>query len=809
VGIHAPGLYKRNAYSLGGRRAEARVALREQLGLPNTARIVLGVGFADYRKGVDLFVEVGRRIILADPDVWFVWLGHGDESFWPAVMDAVRHTGAADRFLFLPRDPNTDLYYGGADVYALTSREDPFPAVVMEALDVELPVVAFAGTNGCCELLEQGCGLLVPAFDTEAFAGAVRRLLDDPPLAQQLGLEGRRRVREDFSFRRYLFELARWLQVPLRRVSVVVPNYNYAVFLADRLRSIAAQTYPVFELIVLDDASTDDSADRLREMLPSLGIDYTLVVNEGNSGSTVRQWKKGVDLARGDLIWIAEADDLADDRFLDAVVRSFADDPAVVMSYCQSRQMAAGGAILCDDYLDYTADISPTKWREPYVEDGLTEIRTALAVKNTIPNVSAVVFARDTLRAALDAVEHEAARYRVAGDWVVYLEVLQRGRIAFTSQALNSHRRHGRSVTLSSFDIEHFGEIVDVQRLVRQKFQPDDAILGIASAYAQTLSMQFGLSTTARSRIEPHSPPAPRLNGFAHARPRSGEEGLTNGGRPSLGSWRETMLESLRGAALESPFGDPLPGFPEPQIQAQTTGLSGPATVLQAFAFYEDIHRAAEDCGLELSTETRVLDFGVGWGRLGRLFLRDVPLRNLWGIDVDPDFIELTRPLFAGGHFSVCAPLPPTALPAKHFDLVCAYSVFSHLSETACRRWTAEFARLLRPGGLFAFTTRHEDFFAYCEWAAAQRHSAQGYVRALGELFPDIEAVRAQYRRGELVHATSPGVSGGGPRTESFYGETFIPRAYVERRLCAEFELIVSAYDPARYDQACFVLRRR
>jgi glycosyltransferase involved in cell wall biosynthesis/GT2 family glycosyltransferase/SAM-dependent methyltransferase len=819
VVIRPQGLYKRNAYSTGGRRAEARAALREQLGLPHTARIVLGVGFADHRKGIDLFVEAGRRILPDDPDVWFVWLGHRDQSLWPAVVDAVRQTGASDRFLFLPRDPVTDLYYAGADVYALTSREDPFPAVVLESLDVEVPVVAFAGTGGCCELLEQGCGLLAPAFDTEAYAGAIRLLLNDEPLARRLGLEGRRRVLDEFSFRRYLFELARWLDVPLRRVSVVVPNYNYAGFLPERLRSIARQTYPVFELIVLDDASTDDSGERLRELLPLLGIEYTLVVNERNSASAARQWRKGVDLACGELVWIAEADDVGDDGFLAAAVRSFAQDPSVVMSYCQSRQMGTDGTILSEHYLDYTADISSTKWREPYIEDGIAEIRTALAVKNTIPNVSAVVFSRGALRAALQAVERELTHYRVAGDWLVYLEVLKRGRIAFVPQSLNSHRRHGSSVTLSSFDIEHLREIVEVQRTVRRTFQPEDAVLAIADAYAQALFVQFGLSATAHPRIEQHPQLAPLFNGVADVsreatRRRSSfrehhGESMANSGPPSLASWLETMLESLRESVVESPFGDRLPKFPDPQRQAQTTGLSGPATVRQAFAFYEDIQHAAEECGLKWSAETRILDFGVGWGRVARLFLRDVPLRNLWGLDVDPAFVELTQDLFAGGNFSVCAPLPPTVLRAGHFDLVCAYSVFSHLSETACRLWTAEFARLLRPGGLFAFTTRHEDFFAYCEWAASLGQSAQGYVRALGELFPDIEAVKATYRRGELVHATSPGVSGGGPRTESFYGETFIPRAYVERRLCAEFELIVSAYDPARYDQACFVLRRR
>ncbi|MGH6689352.1 MAG: glycoside hydrolase family 99-like domain-containing protein, partial [Gammaproteobacteria bacterium] len=504
VVICPQGLYKANAYADPARRVEARAALREKLGLPPTARIVIGIGFGDHRKGIDLFVEVGRRLMPQNSELWFVWLGHHDPSMWPQVAAAVHETGAQDRFLFPPRDPVTDLYYAGADVYALTSREDPFPSVVIESLDVEVPVVAFAGTSGCCELLEQGCGLLAPAFDLDAYAGAIQTLLDDEPLARCLGAEGRRRVRREFSFRRYVFDLARLADLPVRRVSVVVPNYNYGAFLTQRLQSIVNQTYPVFELIVLDDASTDGSAQQLRELLPTIGLDATLVVNEQNSGAVARQWTKGIGLTSGDLVWIAEADDLADEGFLAALVRQFQQDPLVVIAYSQSRQMAYDGTILCEHYLDYTADISRSKWRDTYTEDGITEIRTALAVKNTIPNVSAVLFAREPLAEALAAVEADVVRYRIVADWVVYLEVLKRGRIAFTSQSLNSHRRHAGSVTLSRFNLQQLREIVDVQRTVRRTFNPPGTVLAIADAYAQQLFVQFGLSDPAHPRVEQH-----------------------------------------------------------------------------------------------------------------------------------------------------------------------------------------------------------------------------------------------------------------------------------------------------------------
>jgi SAM-dependent methyltransferase len=272
--------------------------------------------------------------------------------------------------------------------------------------------------------------------------------------------------------------------------------------------------------------------------------------------------------------------------------------------------------------------------------------------------------------------------------------------------------------------------------------------------------------------------------------------------------WQQHVIRSLNENGLQSPLGDPMPGFPAEELQRNTTGLDGESGIRQAFHFYRDIQRALAQTGASLRENSRVLDFGVGWGRIARLFLRDVRLGSLYGIDVDPAFIEITARSFGAGNFSVCAPFPPTKFDSGSFDLVSAYSVFSHLSEDAFNAWLAEFARILKPGGHLAFTTRHVSFFDYCAWAAAQKDLPQGYTRALGELFVDIDAARAKYRDGSIVHATSVGVSGGGPRTQAFYGETFIPKAYVERACRDKFTLVLESFDDARYDQTCFVLRR-
>lgn len=275
----------------------------------------------------------------------------------------------------------------------------------------------------------------------------------------------------------------------------------------------------------------------------------------------------------------------------------------------------------------------------------------------------------------------------------------------------------------------------------------------------------------------------------------------------SENNWLEVLVDSLS-SPQHSPLGDRLPGFPSEEMQRNTTGLSSQAALQQAYAFHEDVMASLQQAGKQLSPESTVLDFGFGWGRISRVFMKDVRLANIHGVDVDPEFVALTRDLFGSDQFQLCTPFPPTRYPDASFDLVYAYSVFSHLSESAVLAWMREFERILKPGGMVAFTTRHDTFFDLCAWVAKQ-DDAEGYLRALGQLFPDVEAARARYRRGELVHASSEGVGGGGPRDSSFYGETWIPEAYVRRGMGTALEFVAGRFDASRYDQACFALRKR
>lgn len=488
------GLFTRSRYRGLDDMSEARRRLRARLDLPERARIVLTVGYADRRKGVDLLAEAAVLACARDPDLHVVWVGHRDVDLEGRIAAILHDGGFESRFHFMGLDFDTDDYYAGADVYALASREDPFPSVVLESLSVGTPVVAFAGTGGGADLVAQTGGLVVPAFDVAAYADALLRMTGDSALRSRLGAAGSALIDAEFSFRGYAMDLLAMGGMGLPRVSVVVPNYNYAHYMAERLASIAEQNLPVYEIIVLDDCSSDDSLAELQRLRGCIRPEPRVVPSERNSGSVFRQWLKGVELARGDYVWIAEADDLSKPEFLERLSQLLLSHPDAVMAYSQSEQIDEYGQVLAPDYLSYTDELSTTRWLENYVADGASEVAGGLGIKNTLPNVSAALFRREPLLRVLREHIEEVAEYRIAGDWLVYLYLLQQGKLAFEASSCNSHRRHASSVTLGSAARLHYDEVLRAQRAAQALFATDAHTRSAADAYTRSLRAHFGLS---------------------------------------------------------------------------------------------------------------------------------------------------------------------------------------------------------------------------------------------------------------------------------------------------------------------------
>lgn len=253
--------------------------------------------------------------------------------------------------------------------------------------------------------------------------------------------------------------------------------------------------------------------------------------------------------------------------------------------------------------------------------------------------------------------------------------------------------------------------------------------------------------------------------------------------------------------------GRPLPGFPADQIQANTTGHAGVPTLAEAFTFYQDCAQQFHKAGRPLHEDCSLLDFGVGWARIARFFLRELPAQNIFGIDVMADFIDICKQTWRSNNFIVTPPFPPTPIPDGRFDFIVGYSVFSHLSESACTAWMAEFHRILRPNGMLALTTRSRNFFDTCE--AFKGQNVTGYQKAMSEIFDDFDDARRRYDRGEFVHSNIEGVSGGGAMNSSFYGETFIPEQYARDAYADKFVLENFLFSPERQLHPIMIFTKR
>ena len=502
VCIRPQGLYKVNRHKTTADRRAARRNLCAALNITDDSRVVIGVGYGDERKGIDLFMDVACQVIDKLEKTHFVWVGDISEVERPVIerrREASRH---GPHVHLVGNQHDTDVFYAGADVLALTSREDPFPSVVMEAMDVGVPVIGFDGAGGFAGLLHEGVGRLVPFEDTKAFADEVCTLLGEQTAVRRLGTRGKEIISERFGWTRFIVDLGRMAMLPIHRVSVIVPNYNYRRYLQERLDSIAAQTYPIYELIVLDDASDDGSREWLKDEAARHFPEVRLVFNQQNSGSVSSQWLKGAQLASGDILWIAEADDVCEPDFVRTVIRSF-DAPETILSYCQSKQMLADGSIASNDYLAYVADLSTERWYTDHVSEGIDEITSYLAVKNTIPNVSGVLMRREPFVDTMTNWFEQISQLRIAGDWLTYVLYLeQSGRVAFHAEALNSHRRHSAGVVISNRGTTELREILAVQRFISNRYQVAASTQKMARKYSQELYSQFGLEKNVHGTID-------------------------------------------------------------------------------------------------------------------------------------------------------------------------------------------------------------------------------------------------------------------------------------------------------------------
>ena len=249
-------------------------------------------------------------------------------------------------------------------------------------------------------------------------------------------------------------------------LSVVVPNYNYADFLYQRIYSILNQDIKIHELIILDDCSKDNSREVIDKIVESLQdyINISKVYNTNNSGSAFKQWQKGFELATGDYVWIAEADDYCHKHFLKNVTKPLIDKD-VVISYTDTAFIDKKGYMFMRTIRPEIDLMKTGHWNHDYVNDGLKEIEDYEFLNCTISNVSSVIFKKGNYKKFFA----QSGEYRQVGDYLFYFNVMTTGKVAYCAKAYNYYRVHGNNVTSTTKKQAHFDELVRVHEYIDSK----------------------------------------------------------------------------------------------------------------------------------------------------------------------------------------------------------------------------------------------------------------------------------------------------------------------------------------------------
>lgn len=220
-------------------------------------------------------------------------------------------------------------------------------------------------------------------------------------------------------------------------VSVILPNYNYARYLKERVRSILHQTHRDLELIYVDDGSSDASNDLMQEFRSEPRLRMQLY--RENSGRVYQRWNDGAQLATGDWLWFAGADDSAHPDFLSELLRVAKQHPSVALVYCKQATMDATGRLLrMPDEPAYVLG-ECRRFSAP-------DLVLSLLQNNSLSTASAMLLRRDVF-ARCGGFD---ARLWLAADWDLYLSMLETHDVAVLDSPLATYRHHGSTVTKST-----------------------------------------------------------------------------------------------------------------------------------------------------------------------------------------------------------------------------------------------------------------------------------------------------------------------------------------------------------------------
>lgn len=213
-------------------------------------------------------------------------------------------------------------------------------------------------------------------------------------------------------------------------VSVIIPNYNHSSFLGQRIDTVLSQTYQDFEVIILDDCSIDKSRDIIEQYRKHPKVSH-IVYNDRNLGSPFKQWKKGIELAQGEWIWIAESDDWCEKTFLEEIFDGINNFISKEISICFTQTYI---------YYNTSGELKVDYKHKPLIRyfNGEEVLKNIMLPRPKIINASMAIFKKEYYF----NIPKDFENYKYCGDWLFWIEIGKMGGVLEIGKVLNFFRFH-------------------------------------------------------------------------------------------------------------------------------------------------------------------------------------------------------------------------------------------------------------------------------------------------------------------------------------------------------------------------------
>ncbi|MBA9024630.1 glycosyltransferase involved in cell wall biosynthesis/GT2 family glycosyltransferase/SAM-dependent methyltransferase [Aminobacter ciceronei] len=747
------------------------------------------------KKGVEDFIALARACAKRVPNARFLIIG-------PLSRPLI--TGYLSRKRQLPKNLSfTDYLPTSAEAIAqvdvvvnFSHFQESFGRTVLEGMAAKRPAIVY-DWGALSELVSHGeTGFLVRFGQPAEAVTHVEAFCRDRALLQDMGARARERA-AGYDFPYYREKLVNFCReiigkeatvrdysqvrderlecIANKTVDIVICVHNALRDVRACLASVMAHLGAGHRVILIDDGSGDETRGYLHNFARANNL---LLHRNGVAQGYTRAANVGLSLSSADLVILLNSDTIVTsswaEKLADAVFSTPGGGAVGPMSNAASFQSipSTAGTDKQTAVNDLPPNTSPDEMNE-WCERHST---------SAVPSVPLIHgFCLGITRQALDTVGKfdESAfphGYGEENDYCFRLAAAGFRMVVAThtyvyhvkSSSYTVGRRQALSEQAQQVLYGRYGEALFGSAIRALERSPELSVMRVLAEnlYEEALAGMTTFSTTRR--------PLPHLlSGLDDAQ------------------WLQTLQASVDSRIVD---GINYPGFPDASLQVETVGSSGKETIAEGFRFYSFVLNAARVNGIKLTPGSKVLDFGAGWGRIMRCFLREVLPSGLHGVDTSDRFLGAARQTGVPGTFNLIQPDGSLPFESNSLDIVYAYSVFSHLPEHIQKIWLTEIARVLKPGGLFVATVQPPRFLDFIRSAEKECVAKSAWLQELRAELTKIKNIDTALEESKFIFLPT--------NNGKTYGDTIMTSTYVGRVWGAHFDIKEYLDDAERFQQA-------